>query len=428
MDMNETRSCGSERKSHERNADWISFICVSTDISLLVHVAFTNHTLKFPAALNINPPLGQLLRRRCWHHKLIAKSHEFHFCIPQIIQLSHANWGTPGSSQYHIQTDEGPERYFRYQTDNGQFRKERRLKDGTVIGTNAWIDGSGYLQYNDYIADHQGYRILKSKTVFVGKDSSIEVSLIDWFLLCNYTFLNSNRTPWKRQSQHLQAPVCWWSTVQRHRQQLTFHQSLTSRQSLISHQLSAQHQCLLHRPSPTLVPVIITRNLPMSLSDITRSPTKIICRHRRTTWTSQLWHSHRMISMHQLMCFCHLTKMHREHQNIYCHQLWFHRRHHHRELTNRICHRSLIIHRQPANPTWLMNLIYLPSHIILRPLPIHWKATASFHSQAHQHQSQSENSKTAFCHPTNTALSQSDPERESPIDQRISMHHRHSDL
>jgi hypothetical protein len=25
-------------------------------------------------------------------------------------------------------------RYFRYQTDNGQFRKEKRLKDGTVIG------------------------------------------------------------------------------------------------------------------------------------------------------------------------------------------------------------------------------------------------------------------------------------------------------
>lgn len=45
-----------------------------------------------------------------------------------------ANWGSPETSQYHIQTDEGPERFFRYQTDNGQFRNERRLKDGTVIG------------------------------------------------------------------------------------------------------------------------------------------------------------------------------------------------------------------------------------------------------------------------------------------------------
>ncbi|KAG5676372.1 hypothetical protein PVAND_006213 [Polypedilum vanderplanki] len=91
-----------------------------------------------------------------------------------IIQFSHANWGTPGSGQYHIQTDEGPERFFRYQTDNGQFRKEKRLKDGTVIGTNAWIDGFGYLRQNDYIADHAGYRILKSKTVFVGKDKHIQ--------------------------------------------------------------------------------------------------------------------------------------------------------------------------------------------------------------------------------------------------------------
>lgn len=45
-----------------------------------------------------------------------------------------ADWGSPDNSQYHIQTDEGPERFFRYQTDNGQFRNERRLKDGTVIG------------------------------------------------------------------------------------------------------------------------------------------------------------------------------------------------------------------------------------------------------------------------------------------------------
>ncbi|CAO1319965.1 unnamed protein product [Diamesa tonsa] len=97
--------------------------------------------------------------------------------VSKVIQLTTANWGTPGSSQYHIQTDEGPERYFRYQTDNGQFRKEKRLKDGTVVGTNAWIDGFGYLRQNDYIADHEGYRILKSKTVFVGKDRPIEEAL-----------------------------------------------------------------------------------------------------------------------------------------------------------------------------------------------------------------------------------------------------------
>lgn len=51
-----------------------------------------------------------------------------------LIALATASWGEPSQSQYHIQTDEGPERYFRFQTDNGQFRKEKRLQDGTVIG------------------------------------------------------------------------------------------------------------------------------------------------------------------------------------------------------------------------------------------------------------------------------------------------------
>ncbi|CAH0558139.1 unnamed protein product [Brassicogethes aeneus] len=71
--------------------------------------------------------------------------------------------------QYHIQTDEGPERYFRYQTDSGQYRKEKRLEDGTVIGTYAWIDDDGILRQRDYIADNAGYRILKTKNVYVGR-------------------------------------------------------------------------------------------------------------------------------------------------------------------------------------------------------------------------------------------------------------------
>ena len=48
-------------------------------------------------------------------------------------RLSAASAGLGGynlaqTSQYHIQTDEGPERYFRYQTDSGQYRKEKRLE------------------------------------------------------------------------------------------------------------------------------------------------------------------------------------------------------------------------------------------------------------------------------------------------------------
>ena len=92
-----------------------------------------------------------------------------------MVDNTEASWGTPESSQYHIQTDEGPERYFKYQTDNGQYRKEKRLQDGTVIGTDAWIDAFGYLRQKDYIADNKGYRILKSKTIFVGTDVPIQV-------------------------------------------------------------------------------------------------------------------------------------------------------------------------------------------------------------------------------------------------------------
>jgi len=77
-------------------------------------------------------------------------------------------------TQYHVQTDEGNERYFRYQTYNGQYRKERRLDDGTVIGSYGWVDPSGYLRMTDYIADSKGYRVVKELMEFVGTNSILE--------------------------------------------------------------------------------------------------------------------------------------------------------------------------------------------------------------------------------------------------------------
>lgn len=84
-------------------------------------------------------------------------------------------------------------------TDSGQFRNEKRLKDGTVIGmrdshwplqlpqfnwivlrlkgTEAWIDALGYMRHKQYIADKDGYRILKSKTIYVGK-TPIKVDIV----------------------------------------------------------------------------------------------------------------------------------------------------------------------------------------------------------------------------------------------------------
>ena len=80
---------------------------------------------------------------------------------PDEIEAERSGWSATPNTQYHIQTDEGPERYFRFQTLNGQFRKEKRLEDGTVIGTEGWLDPLGYLRIKDYIADREGFRILK---------------------------------------------------------------------------------------------------------------------------------------------------------------------------------------------------------------------------------------------------------------------------
>ncbi|XP_058801264.1 uncharacterized protein LOC131669999 [Phymastichus coffea] len=89
------------------------------------------------------------------------------------IEAERSGWNVNPETQYHVQTDEGPERYFRFQTLNGQYRKEKRLEDGTVIGTEGWLDPLGYLRIKDYIADAKGFRILKSKMIFVGKDRPI---------------------------------------------------------------------------------------------------------------------------------------------------------------------------------------------------------------------------------------------------------------
>ena len=84
-----------------------------------------------------------------------------------------SGWNSAPNTQYHIQTDEGPERYFRYQTLSGQYRKEKRLQDGTVVGSYGWIDPNGYLRLRDYVADNAGYRVVRTKMLFVGKDAPI---------------------------------------------------------------------------------------------------------------------------------------------------------------------------------------------------------------------------------------------------------------
>uniref|UniRef100_A0A2S2PPR4 Cuticle protein 6 n=1 Tax=Schizaphis graminum TaxID=13262 RepID=A0A2S2PPR4_SCHGA len=101
------------------------------------------------------------------------------YCVFQLAILGtvaskiDGGWDTEPNTQYHIQTDEGPERYFKYQTISGQYRKERRLQDGSVVGTYGWVDADGYLRLNDYVADSKGYRIVKNKKLFVGTQTPV---------------------------------------------------------------------------------------------------------------------------------------------------------------------------------------------------------------------------------------------------------------
>lgn len=67
-------------------------------------------------------------------------------------------------------------------------------------GTEAWIDALGYMRHKQYIADKDGYRILKSKTIYVGK-SPIRVRASRLFyrrappleaILINFSFLRQD--------------------------------------------------------------------------------------------------------------------------------------------------------------------------------------------------------------------------------------------
>jgi len=69
------------------------------------------------------------------------------------------------SSQFHIQTDEGDQRFFKYRTNSGQFRNEERLADGSVVGTYGWVDANGILRLYEYIADQSGYRIVSTQLI-----------------------------------------------------------------------------------------------------------------------------------------------------------------------------------------------------------------------------------------------------------------------
>ena len=75
-------------------------------------------------------------------------------------------------TQFHIQTDTGDNRFFKYQTWNGSFRKEVTLDDGSVAGSYGWVDANGILRVTEYVSDDKGYRITKTETYNVGKQTT----------------------------------------------------------------------------------------------------------------------------------------------------------------------------------------------------------------------------------------------------------------
>lgn len=116
--------------------NYINYVCICDSQFTVIY----DYDRCFPDSM----PYFQLKRQTCslYAFRLIFVSSinfslffwSFRRFIQFLVSKIEADWGSSDNSQYHIQTDEGPERFFRYQTDNGQFRNEKRLKDGTVIG------------------------------------------------------------------------------------------------------------------------------------------------------------------------------------------------------------------------------------------------------------------------------------------------------
>ena len=56
-------------------------------------------------------------------------------------------------TQFHIQTDEGDNRFFKYQTWNGSFRKEVTLEDGSVVGRYALLSDCFVFRGRNFLTD-----------------------------------------------------------------------------------------------------------------------------------------------------------------------------------------------------------------------------------------------------------------------------------
>ena len=106
-------------------------------------------------------------------------------------------------TQFHIQTDDGENRFFKYQTWSGQFRKETRLDDGAIVGSYGWVDANGMLRVTEYRADKSGYRITKNAMYNVGQQQEKTESSEDKlnFIHKNNKKFNRKKSSFLRTSQ-----------------------------------------------------------------------------------------------------------------------------------------------------------------------------------------------------------------------------------
>ncbi|GAB6022225.1 hypothetical protein CHUAL_006358 [Chamberlinius hualienensis] len=81
--------------------------------------------------------------------------------LRQLLVVFLCGLSVDGASIYRFQKDDG--RYFVYENDDGQFHLGNWTLDGVTTGSFGWKDANGVEIALDFIADHNGYRILRHR-------------------------------------------------------------------------------------------------------------------------------------------------------------------------------------------------------------------------------------------------------------------------
>merc|ERR1712025_1535347 len=104
-----------------------------------------------------------------WREEHCSRMITWALTLVVVVEVVYSQAPDPNfAAEYLIQTDLGDDRFFRFQTHSGQYRKEVLRPDGSQEGTYGWVDPNGVLRLYDYIADNQGYRIVKESLFKVG--------------------------------------------------------------------------------------------------------------------------------------------------------------------------------------------------------------------------------------------------------------------